>query len=86
MVALYIGKEDKRQGITRNPKVTVMQRLRTASRYVGSRQTGITTTEEQLMIQAKNALQKALDATNLFFEKELETLPKINGNFEYFAV
>ena len=27
LVALYIGKEDKRQGITRNPEVTVMNRI-----------------------------------------------------------
>ena len=42
IVALYLGKEDKRQGIVRNPESTVMTRLRTASSYVGSRKSGLT--------------------------------------------
>ena len=33
IVALFLGKEDKRQGIVRNPESTVMTRLRTASTY-----------------------------------------------------
>ncbi|GAA4274859.1 hypothetical protein U6A24_12085 [Aquimarina gracilis] len=67
VIALYIGKEDKRQGITRNPEVTFMQRLRTADWYVGSRQNGLTTTENILIKQAKDDLQKALQKTNSFF-------------------
>jgi len=37
VVAMYIGKEDKRQGITRNPEINVMQRIGNASYYVGTR-------------------------------------------------
>ena len=69
-IAIYIGKEDKRQGITRNPEVTVMQRLGTAGWYSGSRQNGLTATENTLIKHAKNALSDALDKTNMFFTKD----------------
>ena len=69
-MALYLGKQDERQGITRNPEVNVMQRMGTASWYVGSRQNGLTDTERQLMQQATDALQDALDQTNTFFAEE----------------
>ncbi|MBQ4822767.1 hypothetical protein [Aquimarina sp. MMG016] len=70
VVALYIGKEDKRQGITRNPEVNVIQRLDIANRYVSSRQEGLTKTENTLIQQAKDALQDALSKTNEFFTKD----------------
>ena len=70
VVALYLGKEDKRQGITRNPEVNAMQRLNTAGWYVGSRQDGLTATENRLIKQAKDALQNALQKTNDFFDKD----------------
>ena len=67
VVAVYLGKEDKRQGITRNPEVTVMQRMRNAYRYVASRKTGITETEERLIRFAQADLKQALQQTNAFF-------------------
>ena len=70
IIALYIGKEDKRQGITRNPEITVMQRIYGAMRYTGSRPNGLTQTETQLMQQAKDALGTALQTTNAFFNEE----------------
>tara|TARA_R110002072_G_scaffold23949_2_gene81986 strand:+ start:98691 stop:101903 length:3213 start_codon:yes stop_codon:yes gene_type:complete len=70
LVALYIGKEDKRQGITRNPEVTVMQRLGTAGWYSGSRPNGMTQTENTLMKHAKDQLDSALKETNNFFVTE----------------
>ncbi len=70
VIALYLGKEDKRQGIIRNPEPTVLQRLGTAGWYVGSRKTGLTATETTLMNQAKEALQDALEKTNSFFFDE----------------
>ncbi|NND79310.1 MAG: hypothetical protein HKN53_05375 [Maribacter sp.] len=68
VIALYLGKEDKRQGITRNPEVTVMQRIRNASYYSGTRKTGITATEERLIKFAKEDLKKALQKTNAFYQ------------------
>ncbi|WP_298758661.1 hypothetical protein [uncultured Psychroserpens sp.] len=67
IVDKFLGKEDSRQGITRNPEVTVMQRLGLARRYVGSRQNGITTTETTLIKNAKEALEDVLDEVNTFF-------------------
>jgi len=69
-IVLYIGKEDKRQGITRNPEQHVMNRIYIASRYVQSRKTGITSTENTLMQHAQTSLDKALNATNRFFEEQ----------------
>ena len=68
VIALYLGKEDKRQGIVRNPEVTVMQRIGNASAYVRSRPNGITATETKLIQQATDELKKALNSTNTFFE------------------
>ncbi|AXT50578.1 hypothetical protein D1818_06935 [Aquimarina sp. BL5] len=69
-IAMYLGKEDKRQGITRNPEITVMQRLGTADWYTGSRQNGLTTTEKTLIKHAKDALMDALEKTNTFFTND----------------
>ncbi len=70
IVALYLGKEDKRQGITRNPEITVMQRINTANRYVFSRKTGITKTERNLITFAEEELKEALAKTNSFFSQK----------------
>ena len=67
VIALYLGKEDKRQGITRNPEITVMRRLGNAGFYVGTRKTGITDTEKRLVRFAEEDLKAALDKTNRFF-------------------
>jgi photosystem II stability/assembly factor-like uncharacterized protein len=69
-IALYLGKEDDRQGITRNPEVTVMQRIGSASFYGTSRPNGLTSTEIQLIQHAKDELAQALEKTNLFFVTE----------------
>ncbi len=70
LVALYIGKEDKRQGIVRNPEITVMKRIGSASYYGATRKTGITSTEEKLLKFAEDELQSALDNTNAFFNND----------------
>ena len=69
IIDIYLGKEDKRQGITRNPEVTVVQLMSLASSYVGSRQHGLTSTENTLIKNAKDALNDALEKTNSFFIK-----------------
>ncbi|MEM8999233.1 MAG: hypothetical protein AAGB24_03130 [Bacteroidota bacterium] len=67
VVAMYLGKEDKRQGITRNPEITVMQRLNIANYYVNTRKSGITETERRLIRLAAEELKLALQKTNTFF-------------------
>ncbi len=81
IVALYIGKEDKRQGITRNPEVNVNQRIGTANWYTGGRPGAMTATEDRLMQQANDALKEAINQTNAFFNKDwkdyTETIEKV---------
>tara|TARA_R100000353_G_scaffold69191_1_gene53540 strand:- start:595 stop:1140 length:546 start_codon:yes stop_codon:yes gene_type:complete len=79
IVALYLGKEDDRQGITRNPEVTVMQRIGTANWYSGSRPNGLTATEKTLLRHAENQLDDALKVTNAFFVTEW---PEYRSNME----
>ncbi len=70
VIALYLGKEDKRQGITRSPEITVMQRLNTARFYVATRKDGITETEKRLIRFAETDLNNALQKTNSFFSEK----------------
>ena len=70
LIASYLGKIDKRQGITRNPEVTVNQRFGTARWYASSRFGEQTATEKQLINQFKNSLKEALEKTNAFFNKD----------------
>ena len=66
----YLGKVDKRQGITRSPEVTPLQRLDTARGYINGSQNGLTTTESTLIKHAKDALNELFTTTNGFFDKE----------------
>ena len=70
VIALYLGKVDKRQGITRNPELTVMRSIGQARQYAGSRPNGLTSTETLLIQQAKDKLQSALDTTNTFYTEQ----------------
>lgn len=70
VIALYLGKEDKRQGITRNPEINVMQRIGNAGFYVRTRKSGITKTEKDLITYAEEELKSALGKTNTFFEEK----------------
>jgi len=79
LIALFIGKEDKRQGIVRNPKSTVMSRIRNASGYIISRQQGMTSTEEDLLKHAKVELEKTVKMTNAFFK---EVWPVLKNKIE----
>ncbi|MFD0994230.1 WD40/YVTN/BNR-like repeat-containing protein [Tenacibaculum geojense] len=73
LLAIYLGKVDKRQGIIRSPEVNVNQRLQLARRYIGSRYGAQTATETQLVNQFKNSLKDALSKTNTFFNTEWQT-------------
>jgi len=70
IIAIFLGKVDRRQGITRNPEVTVSQRFSSASRYVRSRFGNLTSTETQLIKQYKDALNAAVKKSNDFFETQ----------------
>ena len=79
LIALYIGKEDKRQGIVRNPESNVLTRIRNASRYTRSRQEGITATENKLLQHAKEELEVAIEQTNNFYK---EVWPVLKSKIE----
>ena len=70
VLAIYLGKEDKRQGITRNKQMNVSKRIQEAKTYVNTRQHGLTSTENRLMAFAKQELDKAIRKTNDFFSNE----------------
>jgi len=63
-----MGKEEKKQGISDSNKPTVVMKLFSASRYIQTRPTGPTSTEEMLLKQADMAISKALEMTNVFYE------------------
>jgi photosystem II stability/assembly factor-like uncharacterized protein len=67
LISGYLGTIDKRQGITRNPEVTVNQRLGLARRYLGARFGKITKTETELITNFRDALKDALKKSNNFF-------------------
>ena len=79
LIALYIGKEDKRQGIVRNPESNVLTRIRNASRYIRSRKEGITATENKLLQHAKEELEVAIKQTNNFYK---EVWPVLKSKIE----
>ncbi|MGI9546278.1 MAG: WD40/YVTN/BNR-like repeat-containing protein [Flavobacteriaceae bacterium] len=70
LIALYLGKKDKRQGIIRNKDMTVMKRIRNAETYVNTRRNGFNSTEKQLMDYAKKDLASAIDQTNEFYSSQ----------------
>ena len=71
---LFLGKEDKRQGIVRNPENSVVKRITTAAIYIRSRPNGITVTEEKLLAHAYTDLSNALEQTNSFYEENWDAL------------
>ena len=82
LIAIYLGKVDKRQGITRNPEVNVNQRFYTARRYVFSRFGEQTSTEKTLVNQFKDEFNKALDKTNNFFKSDWTTYKNSTENIK----
>lgn len=70
LLAMYLGSIDKRQGITRNPEVTVNQRFGQASSYIRSRFGEQTSTEKVLMNQFVDEFKKAVSETNTFFNND----------------
>jgi len=70
LIAKYLGSIDKRQGITRNPEITVNQRFGQASRYIRSRFGEQTETEKILMNQFIEEYKKVVSETNTFFNND----------------
>ncbi|MCF6349331.1 MAG: hypothetical protein L3J20_13740 [Flavobacteriaceae bacterium] len=71
-----IGKEDKRQGITRNPEPTPMTFLFTARRYVGALLQAPGKTEQQLVKNASEKVNVVMDKINTFYNSDWVTYRK----------
>ncbi len=68
LIDTMIGKEDKRQGITRNPEPTPMTFLFTARRYVGSLLQEPGKTEKQLVKTANEKVNEVVKNINDFYK------------------
>lgn len=64
------GKQDKRQGITRNPSPTALNFMGQARQYIGALMQAPGKTETQLMKTAEAKLKIELDLIKAFFAKE----------------
>ena len=74
------GTIDKRQGITRNPEMTVMNRISNASRYVRTRVSGVTDTEKQLMQFAEKAVNEATASIDHYLATEYAELLELTSD------
>jgi hypothetical protein len=66
---IFGSNDDDRQGIVRNPEVTVMSRLYGAGRYLGNDIDGPGVTEENLLRLAKEAVAEAMQTIEGFLEE-----------------
>jgi photosystem II stability/assembly factor-like uncharacterized protein len=64
-----VGKEDKRQGIVRHPDPTPVSYLGNAEMYIRSSKEPITSTDQRVLKQAEDEIQKVIERTNKFFTK-----------------
>ena len=74
IIILFIGKEDKRQGIVRNFENSIVNRVYSAIRYVRSRPNGITSTEKKLIEHAHKNLKVALEKTNAYYKEDWDII------------
>jgi len=81
LIDAMIGKEDKRQGITRNPEPSPISYLSTARRYIGSLLQMPGETEKQLIINGFDKVNPVIDSINAFYKtdwpeyrRQIETL------------
>ena len=70
LIDAMIGKEDKRQGITRNPKPSPVSYLFTARRYIGSLMQMPGKTEKQLIINGFDKVNPVIANINSFYKKD----------------
>jgi hypothetical protein len=65
-----LGKEDDRQGITRNPEPSVQTHLREPYWHLRSAIGGLSSTERKLMDHAEKSVKETVTRINQFFENE----------------
>lgn len=62
-----VGKEDKRQGITRQADPTPVNYIRTASSYIGRANDAVSATDQRVLKQAEDKVAEVLARVNNFF-------------------
>ena len=67
---IFGSNDDDRQGIVRNPEVTVMSRLYGAGRYLGNDIDGPGVTEQNLLRLAKEAVAEAMKTIDGFLTED----------------
>lgn len=82
LLAHYLGKEDKRQGLVRSNLPNINSRINLANHYVTTRLSGLTETEITIIKKAEEALKLGLEKTNLFFDKPWNTYRSQIENIE----
>ena len=70
MLDVFVGKEDKRQGITRNLEKSINTYLRSASRYLGNALHAPGETENKLIAKFEEEFAKAMEMVNGYFMEE----------------
>jgi len=70
LMDIFVGKDDKRQGITRDPDPFISTYFFRARRYLQSTLAMPGPTEERLMQQAKDKLKPAIEKVNAFFDTQ----------------
>jgi photosystem II stability/assembly factor-like uncharacterized protein len=70
---IFGSNDDERQGIVRNPEVTVMSRLYGAGRYLGNDIDGPGATEENLLRLAREAVTEAMEKIDVFLNQDWPT-------------
>ncbi|HWA36114.1 MAG TPA: hypothetical protein VG737_18360 [Cyclobacteriaceae bacterium] len=70
VIDFMIGKEDKRQGFAGNPVPTPVSYINTAQYYISTSKDPVNATDERVMKQASDAVDRILDRVNKFYEKQ----------------
>ncbi|MBL7870646.1 MAG: hypothetical protein JNM78_03470 [Cyclobacteriaceae bacterium] len=63
-----VGKEDKRQGIVRQPDPTPVSYVYTAQRYIGTSKDAVSATDQRVYKHAQEQVGKAIERVNKFYE------------------
>ena len=70
VIDFMIGKEDKRQGLAASPIPTPVSYIFTAQNYIASSKDPVNATDERVMKQASDQIDRILDRVNKFYEKQ----------------
>ena len=70
MLDLFVGKEDDRQGITRNPDLSISNHYNAAYNYTSNALHAPGDTENKLIKKFEDELSKVLNKVNTYFSSE----------------